>query len=284
MESFAGKVAVVTGAASGIGRALADRFAREGMRVVLADVDREALDEATEALADEFGADNVAGVFTDVRDEVAVQGLADTTFERFGTAHIVCNNAGIGTGGLAWEVPADRWRWIVDVNLLGVANGVRSFVPRMIEQGEGHVVNTASAAGLLTGPAMAPYYATKHAVVAMSEALYLDLQLTGAAVGVSVLCPEWVRTNIADSDRVRPDEVAPVPETDEAAASPVRDFIHDLIAGGLDPADVADQVVEAIRGSRFWILTHPTTLESVQRRWDAIANDRTPTPWQLNPG
>src|SRR5690606_11781560 len=149
------------GAASGIGRALADRFAREGMRVVLADIERAALDEAVEALIDEFGADNVTGVLTDVRDEWGVDGLATATFERFGTAHVVCNNAGVGAGGLAWEVPADRWRWIVDVNLLGVANGIRSFVPRMIEQGEGHVVNTASAAGLITGPGMSPYYATK---------------------------------------------------------------------------------------------------------------------------
>src|SRR4029453_11370531 len=124
--------------------------------------------------------------------------------------HVVCNNAGVGVGGMAWEVPADRWRWIVDVNLLAVAHGIRAFVPRMIEQGEGHVVNTASSAGILTGPAMSPYSATKHAVVALSESLHFDLQLSGAPVGVSVLCPEWVRTNIADSDRNRPDDVAEI--------------------------------------------------------------------------
>ena len=162
MDGFEGKVAVVTGAASGIGRALAERFAREGMRVVLADVEREPLEVAAKAIADRHGDDRVLAVPTDVRDEHAVDALAAATFDRFGGAHVVCNNAGVGVGGLAWTIPADRWRWIVEVNLLSVAHGIRAFVPRMIEQGEGHVVNTASAAGILTGPAMGPYYATKH--------------------------------------------------------------------------------------------------------------------------
>jgi NAD(P)-dependent dehydrogenase (short-subunit alcohol dehydrogenase family) len=281
MEQLEGKVAVVTGGASGIGLALANRFAREGMRVVVADVERGALDEATEALADEFGADDVAGVLTDVRDEVAVDALAAATFERFGTAHVLCNNAGVGVGGLAWTVPADRWRWIVDVNLLGVAHGVRSFVPRMIEQGEGHVVNTASAAGILTGPGMAPYFATKHAVVALSESLHFDLQLTGAAIGVSVLCPEWVRTNIAESERNRPDDVAPLEEPEGIDPDAIRAFMQGLIDSGLDPADVAEQVLDGIRTGRFWILTHPTTLLSAQKRWDAIASDGLPVFWNV---
>ncbi len=211
MDDFEGKVAVVTGAASGIGLAMADRFAREGMRVVLADVEREPLERAAQALAEEFGADSVLAVPTDVRDEDAVDALAASTFERFDTAHVLCNNAGVGVGGLSWTVPADRWRWIVDVNLLSVAHGIRAFVPRMIEQGEGHVVNTASAAGILTGPGMSPYFATKHAVVALSESLYFDLHLVGAPVGVSVLCPEWVRTRIAESERNRPDGVGEMP-------------------------------------------------------------------------
>jgi NAD(P)-dependent dehydrogenase (short-subunit alcohol dehydrogenase family) len=278
-------VAVVTGGASGIGLALARRFAREGMRVVVADVERAALDEATAALADASGADNVLGVPTDVRDDDAVDALAVATFERFGTAHVLCNNAGVGVGGLTWTVPPDRWRWAVDVNLLGVARGIRAFVPRMIEQGEGHVVNTASAAGILTGPAMAPYFATKHAVVALSESLHFDLELTGASVGVSVLCPEWVRTNIADTERNRPSDVAPV----ESGPVPgvdvdpemMRALIQGLIAGGMDPDDVAAQVVDAIRSGRFWILTHATTVESAHRRWDAIAAGGQPVFWNV---
>jgi NAD(P)-dependent dehydrogenase (short-subunit alcohol dehydrogenase family) len=281
MDSFEGKVAVVTGAASGIGLALARRFALEGMRVVLADVERNPLERAADALAGEHGGDNVLSVPTDVRDETAADALAAATFDRFGTAHVVCNNAGVGTGGMAWEIPADRWRWIVDVNLLGVAHGIRAFVPRMIEQGEGHVVNTASAAGILTGPGMSPYYATKHAVVALSESLQLDLQLTGASVGVSVLCPEWVRTNIGDSHRNLPDELAIADDENETRAGAMREFIQGLIANGLDPDDVAGTVVDAMRSGRFWILTHPTTLPAARRRWDAIAGDGHPVVWDV---
>jgi len=285
MEDLEGKVAVVTGAASGIGLALARRFAADGMRVVLADVERAALDKATADLAGEFGAASVMGIVTDVRDDEAVDALAAAAFDRFGTVHVLCNNAGVGVGGLTWTVPADRWRWAVDVNLLGVARGIRAFVPRMIEQGEGHVVNTASAAGILTGPAMAPYFATKHAVVALSESLYFDLQLTGASVGVSVLCPEWVRTNIADVERNRPAEVAPVdsgpvPGVD-IDPEMMRALIQGLIDGGMDPGDVAAQVVDAIRNDRFWILTHATTLESARRRWDDIAAGGPPEFWNV---
>ena len=285
MDGFEGKVAVVTGAASGIGRALAEWFAREGMRVVLADVERGPLDVAATAIADRHGGDNVLAVPTDVGDEHAVDALAAATFDRFGGAHVVCNNAGVGVGGLAWTVPADRWRWIVEVNLLSVAHGIRAFVPRMIEQGEGHVVNTASAAGILTGPAMGPYYATKHGVVALSEALSFDLQITGATgVGVSVLCPEWVRTRIHDSERNRPDGVGEMPGPGGSAADDapgMRDIVQGLVDGGIDPADVADTVVDAIRTGRFWIITHPTTVPAAQRRWEAIADDGRPTMWDV---
>jgi NAD(P)-dependent dehydrogenase (short-subunit alcohol dehydrogenase family) len=284
VDDFQGKVAVVTGAASGIGLALATRFGREGMRVVLADVEREPLDAAAKALGAELGDDRVLAVPTDVRDEAAILALAAATFATFGTAHVVCNNAGVGVGGMAWEVPADRWRWIVDVNLLAVAHGIRAFVPRMIEQGEGHVVNTASSAGILTGPAMSPYYATKHAVVALSESLHFDLQLSGAPVGVSVLCPEWVRTNIADSDRNRPAEVAPAEVPAGIDEGAVRQFIQSLVEGGLDPADVAAQVADAVRTGRFYVLTHPTTVDTARHRWDAIASGGQPVLWDVTAG
>ena len=280
MEGLDGKVAVVTGAASGIGLGLATRFGREGMKVVLADVEREPLDRAAAALSEELGADRVLAVPTDVRYEEAVDALAAATFDRFGTAHVVCNNAGVGVGGLAWTVPADRWRWIVDVNLLSVAHGIRAFVPRMIEQDEGHVVNTASAAGILTGPGMSPYYATKHAVVAMSESLYFDLGLVEAPVGVSVLCPEWVRTNIGDPDRNRPPEVAEIEPSPEAPE--LRPIIEALVAGGLDPAEVAGRVVDAIRDGTFWIFTHDTTVGRARGRWDAIAAGGQPDPWVMS--
>jgi NAD(P)-dependent dehydrogenase (short-subunit alcohol dehydrogenase family) len=280
MDDFEGKVAVVTGAASGIGLGLVTRFGQQGMNVVLADVQRDALDAAAAGLTEQLGADRVLAVPTDVRHEDEVEALAAATFERFGTAHVLCNNAGIGTGGLAWMVPADRWRWIVEVNLLSVAHGIRAFVPRMIEQGQGHVVNTASAAGVNTGPVMSPYYATKHAVVALSESLHFDLQMTGAPVGVSVLCPEWVRTNIADSERNRPDDVAEIVMPPDAPVE-ARSVLRGLVDGGLDPADVAGTVVDAIRSGRFWIFTHDTTVGIAKRRWDAIASDGQPTLWDV---
>jgi NAD(P)-dependent dehydrogenase (short-subunit alcohol dehydrogenase family) len=284
MQDFAGKVAVVTGAASGIGLALATRFGHEGASVVMADVERDALDRAAAGLAGDLGADRVLAVPTDVRDPAAVEALAAATFDRFGTAHVVCNNAGVGVGGLAWTVPADRWRWIVEVNLLAVAHGIRAFVPRMIEQGEGHVVNTASSAGILTGPGMSPYFATKHAVVALSESLHFDLLLTGAAVGVSVLCPEWVRTRIADSERNRPADVAEVEPPPGVDAEAMRGLITGLVESGLDPAEVAGHVVDGIRAGRFWIFTHDTTVPHAQRRWTAIAEGGQPSVWDISIG
>ena len=281
MDDFEGKVAVVTGAASGIGRGLVTRFGQEGMNVVLADVQRDALDAAASGLTERLGGDRVLAVPTDVRHEDEVEALAAATFERFGTVHVLCNNAGIGTGGLAWMVPADRWRWIVEVNLLSVAHGIRAFVPRMIEQGEGHIVNAASAAGVNTGPVMSPYYATKHAVVALSESLHFDLQMTGAPVGVSVLCPEWVRTNIAESERNRPPEVAEVVLPPDAPLEG-RAILQGLVEGGLDPLEVAGIVVDSIRAGRFWIFTHDTTVGIAKRRWDAIAADGQPTLWDVS--
>jgi NAD(P)-dependent dehydrogenase (short-subunit alcohol dehydrogenase family) len=279
-RTLEGKVAVVTGAASGIGRALAERFATDGMQVVLADVAEDDLQAAAKALAADHGEARVAAVPTDVREPEAVDALARATIDRFGSVHVVCNNAGVAVGGLSWDIPPDRWRWIVEVNLLGVVNGIRSFVPRLIEQGEGHVVNTASVAGFITAPAMSPYVATKHAVVAVSEALHFDLQVTGASgIGVSVLCPEWVRTRIADSDRNRPDGVSAMATAPTLGEDGPATILRGLIESGLDPADVAAQVVEAIEHRRFWVFTHPTSLPSIKRRWQAVESDGQPVWW-----
>ncbi len=285
MDEFTGKVAVVTGAASGIGRALARRCAGEGMRVVLADIEAEPLEQAAGEIGDEIGADHVLAVPTDVRNADAVEALAAATFDRFGAAHVVCNNAGVGVGGLAWTIPADRWRWIVEVNLLSVAHGIRAFVPRMIEQGEGHVVNTASAAGLLTGPGMSPYYATKHGVVALSESLHFDLGIVGSPVGVSVLCPEWVRTRIAESERNRPADVGEMPGMAALGdgAGPGA-LIQGLVDRGIDPDDVAAMVLDGIRERRFWIVTHPTTVPRARQRWEAIATGGQPVLWDVTAG
>jgi NAD(P)-dependent dehydrogenase (short-subunit alcohol dehydrogenase family) len=277
MDELDGKVVVVTGGAAGIGFALARRFAGEGMKVMLADVEEPALETAARDLGEEFGEDRVAARVTDVRDAAAVEALAEATFDRFGTAHVVCNNAGVALGGVTWAVPEDRWRWIVDVNLFGVVNGIRAFVPRFVEQNEGHVVNTSSAAGLVTGPLIGPYYATKHAVVALSESLQLDLGMAGADVGVSVLCPEWVRTTLTSSERNRPGDVSPSPVASGGEAS----LVQPLIDAGIEPDEVAGAALEAVRSGRFWVFTHPSTLPAAQKRWQAIESDGQPVPWSF---
>jgi NAD(P)-dependent dehydrogenase (short-subunit alcohol dehydrogenase family) len=268
MDTVEGKVAVVTGGASGIGLALARRFLEDGASVVVADRDKAALDDAAGALGAAHGDERVLAVPTDVGDPDQVDALAAATVERFGAAHVLCNNAGVLVDGLTWEVPAEGWRKIVDVNLMGVANGIRSFVPGMIAQGEGHVVNTASAAGLVTGPGMAPYFATKHAVVALSEALHFDLQVMGLgeAVGVSVVCPEWVRTDLVTHS-----------DPADGSVKPIRELLAAAVATGTDPADIAEAAASAVRTGRFWVITHDNTLRYAQQRWATIAEDGRPT-------
>ncbi len=263
---------MVTGAASGIGLALSHAFAARGLHVVMADVEANALDAAAEAVGATPGPGEVLAARTDVRDPDALDALAAATYERFGTAHIICNNAGVATGGPAWSIPAERWRWIVDVNLLGVAYGVNAFVPRMVEQGTGHVVNTASAAGLMVGPGMAPYYATKHAVVALSESLHHDLQMGGiTGVGVSVLCPEWVRTRIGESERNLPEGIASMAEATDPSSTFLRDMVLGLVAGGSDPAEIAALVLDAIEANQFYVVPHAeTSLPRARSRWDTI--------------
>ncbi len=277
MRELRGKVAVVTGAASGIGRAMAERFAREGMKLVLADVQEKPLAEAREAIARD-GVEAIA-VPTDVSKWEQVEALAKRAFDNYGAAHVLCNNAGVGAGGLSWETSPADWEWVFGVNQWSVVHGIRAFVPRMITQGEGHVVNTASMAGLLSAPGMSAYCATKHAVVAMSECLHLDLAVTGngSKVHVSVVCPEWVKTNIADSERNRP---ASLPRSTGTAISPQQQMMQEVVraavAGGIPASDVADQVLQAIVEERFWVLTHPKTKKAVEKRMHGIVEGKAP--------
>jgi NAD(P)-dependent dehydrogenase (short-subunit alcohol dehydrogenase family) len=266
MLELTGKVAVVTGAASGIGLALAEMFAAEGMRVVLADIDEQRLADAA-AHFDALGAD-VATMRCDTSSEAEVMGLAAFSLDRFGAAHVVCNNAGIPGGGDAWLDPMDTWKQVVDVNLYGVVHGVRAFLPIMTEQGEGHLVNTASTAGLLAMPGMAPYNATKHAVVALSEGLYLELKATGSPVEISVLCPGWVKTRLMEHEHT-------VGTT--AMAGLMWDYATTSVEAGIEPAEVAQLVLEAIRADRFWILTDlEMGAMSVARMQRAVAGENPP--------
>jgi NAD(P)-dependent dehydrogenase (short-subunit alcohol dehydrogenase family) len=254
MQEFTDRVAVVTGGASGIGFGLASAFAAEGMKLVLADIEAPALDAAVAKLA--AGGAEVIGVRTDVSDAAQVQSLADAAVERFGAVHVLCNNAGVGGGGLSWEAPLDTWEWVLGVNLWGVINGVRSFMPILMQQPAAHVVNTASIAGLVAGPFMGPYNASKHAVVALSETLYHETAMMAPHVKVSVLCPGWVRTRIAESARNRPG--APDAEPD-AATSNFALALQPLIDNGMPPEQLAGIALEAIRAERFWILPHDDT-------------------------
>jgi NAD(P)-dependent dehydrogenase (short-subunit alcohol dehydrogenase family) len=264
MEDLVDRVAVITGGASGIGEGLAERLGAERMKLVLADIDEPRL-RAVGARLSEDGVD-VATMRCDTSSEADVEALAQLALERFGAAHLLCNNAGIAGMGDPWSDPMDLWARVVGVNLYGVVHGIRAFLPIMTEQGEGHIVNTASMAGLVPMPGAAPYNATKHAVVAVSEGLFLELQATGSPVGVSVLCPGWVRTRLMEHEPASVD-------------SPMANFMNDLVrtsveAEGIAPEAVADMVVSAVREQQFWILTHEEwrhqPVERMQRAADGV--------------
>ena len=279
MKDMKGKVAVVTGGASGIGRAMAERFASEGMKVVLADVEESAL-AACEHEMRAAGA-TVASKRTDVSRGEDVEALARFAADAFGGVHVVCNNAGVGIGGtMTWLQTVNDWEWVLGVNLWGVIHGVRVFVPLMLEQGdECHIVNTASGAGLHPRPGLAMYSTSKHAVVALSESLYGELRMAGSKIHVSVLCPAVVNTRIGESERNRPEPL----HNDAAGAAAAEQMqameraFRALLAQGLPPAQVADAVVEAIRGERFYIITHEETKVRVRTRMDDILEGRNPT-------
>jgi NAD(P)-dependent dehydrogenase (short-subunit alcohol dehydrogenase family) len=272
MEELAGKVAVITGAASGIGRALTDAFAAEGMHVVMADVEEEALATAAKAVGE--GDTKVLAVRTDVSKGEDVDALAARCLEEFGAVHVVCNNAGVGSGGTIWELTEADWQWVLGVNLWGVIHGIRAFVPHFVQQNEGHVVNTASIAGLTSAPMMGPYNASKHAVVTISETLHRELGLNGSAVRVSVLCPGFVQTRIAESDRNRPEHLRNEVTTEVEEVG--RELLRQIIATGLSPEVVAQHVVDAVKHERFYVLPHPHMKELVRTRMDDIIEERTP--------
>jgi NAD(P)-dependent dehydrogenase (short-subunit alcohol dehydrogenase family) len=269
MKDFSGKVAVITGAASGIGRAIAGRCATEGMKVVLADVSQANLATAESELRDQ-GA-SVLAVQTDVSKRSDVERLAQQTLETFGQVHLLVNNAGVGAGGPAWEATWNDWEWVIGVNLWGVVHGVKVFTPLMLAQNtECRIVNTASAAGLVVGGASAPYAATKHAVVALSESLYLTLQRRKALVKVSVLCPGLVNTNIVNSEQHRPAALKNEPVELTPQMRTGLDAFKAAIAASMSPAKVADKVFDAIRNEQFYILTHPDWMELIQMRTDSL--------------
>jgi NAD(P)-dependent dehydrogenase (short-subunit alcohol dehydrogenase family) len=253
LKELSGKVAVVTGAASGIGRALAERFAAEGMKVVLADLEEEALRRAEGEL--QVSGAIVASLRTDVSKAEDVEALAQFAVDAFGAVNVVCNNAGVGVGGVTWQNTVKDWEWVLGVNLWGVIHGVRSFVPRMLAQGdECHVVNTASGAGLHTRPWLAMYCASKHAVVALSESLYYELALS----------PQTLRDEGS----------AGVPSQQMQV---MEQAFRALLATGLPPEKVAEHVVEAIREERFYILTHEDTKVRVRARMEDILASRNPS-------
>jgi NAD(P)-dependent dehydrogenase (short-subunit alcohol dehydrogenase family) len=277
MQDLAGRVAVVTGAASGIGLALSRRLGADGMRVMMADIDEQALAAAAESLAAE--GITAATAVTDVSNAGSVDALARATLRRFGAAHVVCNNAGVSRGGPTWDIPLPMWEWIVAVNLFGIVHGIRSFLPHLLAQEEGHIVNTASVGGLLAGPWMSPYHATKHAAVAISESLYQELAAIGSPVGVSVLCPGSVRTRIHEAYRNWPARYGPWPVVeDPPAIARWRRTASAAVEAGLDPAVVATAVRDAIVADRFWIFTHPGYDGAIADRYDGAVRGRNPQP------
>jgi NAD(P)-dependent dehydrogenase (short-subunit alcohol dehydrogenase family) len=265
MNRLQGRVAVITGAASGIGLAMATRFAAAGMKLVLADIETEALQRALAQLQGQ-GAQAIA-VTVDVADAASVERLAEAAYQGFGAVHLLCNNAGVAAPALlqpTWENSLQDWHWILAVNLMGVVHGVRSFVPRMLAGGdEGHIVNTASVAGLLTGSG--PYFASKHGVSCLTEGLYKDLKIAGAKLSASVLCPGVIRTQILDAERNRPAQFGG--PTDMAALSEKSQQwtagFRAALEAGIDPAVVADAVHDAVVADRYYIV--PAQDEHLQR-------------------
>ena len=287
MQVFKDRVAVITGGASGFGREFALIGARMGMKLVLADVQQDALD-AVKAELEASGAE-VLAMRCDVRHAEQVQALADACMQKYGAVHLVFNNAGVGSGGLIWENTQADWEWVLGVNLWGVIHGVRIFTNLMLEcakqdpEYEGHIVNTASMAGLLNAPTMGVYNVSKHAVVSLSESLYQDLDLAQAPIGASVLCPYFVPTGISQSHRNRPQDVAAGAVTASQRAS--QSMSDKAVSSGkVSAQEVAENTFKAIQEKQFYIFSHPAALGNVQERMEDIVQQRNPgDPYQAAP-
>lgn len=288
MKNFQDKVVVITGGASGLGREFANTAAKLGMKLVLADVQQDALDKARAELEGE-GA-QVLAMICDVRKGEQVQALADATMARFGAVHLLFNNAGVGSGGLIWENTEADWEWVMGVNVWGVIHGVRIFTKLMLDCAqrdpafEGHIVNTASMAGLLNAPTMGVYNVSKHAVVSLSETLFHDLQLVEAPIGASVLCPYFVPTGISQSHRNRPADVAMSAEVTASQKAAQAMTTKAVESGKVTAADVAKITFDAIREGEFYIYSHPQALGGVADRMNEIVTRTNPSdPYKATP-
>ena len=279
MKDFKDKVAVITGGASGIGYAIAEKAVSEGAKVVLADVEEQALVKAEAELKEQGG--SVLSVVTDVSRPEDIEEVAKQTLDTFGAAHLLFNNAGVGAGMSVWRSTIADWQWVLNVNLWGVIYGIKTFVPIMNEQDtECHIVNTSSLAGLVSFPGLGPYNITKFAVVTLSETLYHELALERSKIGVSVLCPGWVSTRIMESDRNRPSQLQNKPLEESRSREQISRAaeLRDMARNGSPPAEIAEIVFEAMREERFYILPHPEANALIELRMDDILKGRNPTP------
>ena len=277
MHEFKDRTAVITGAASGIGLALAQRAAREGMRLVLADIDEAKLAEAAATLP--LPAASLLARRVDVSREADIAALAEEAYKRFGAVHLLCNNAGVGLTRLSWEMSAADWEWVLGVNLWSVVHALHHFMPRMLAQDdESHVVNTASVAGLLSTPGMAAYNVSKHGVVTLSETLYAELAAQNAGVSVSVLCPAWVPTAIHTAERSRPERFGTTAPPSAAAAAYQERMGRAVKSGRLTADDMANAVFSAVAARRFYVIPHSRIKQAVRLRMEDILEDRNPTP------
>ena len=276
MQELKGKVAVITGAAEGIGKAIAVAAAAEDMRLVLADISDTLLNNTVQELR-QTGAE-VIGVVTDVAKESDIQTLADQAYAQFGHVHLLVNNAGVAFAKSAWETTAKDWEWIMGINLYGITHALRIFIPRMLASDEvAHIVNTASVAGLIAEPALAAYNVSKFGVVALSESLHHDLSLRKSKIGVSVLCPSWVKTRIIDAERNRKTEDRIQADQLEKVSQKTGAAINKAVEAGISPQQVASDVIAAVKANTFYILTHPETKAAVAIRSEDILQGRPPT-------